>query len=235
MICRLLDFGLLLELGLIEEDECLLLEEQHNISLLWAGNLDQDFQMDAYYTERQIFEEHLLPQLEEALGLSFPRMRIRNLRSNNPVRHKIELLRHSIDEASPESLVSVAEIEKRNPGFEKRLLAYPLIKYGLNVMIPVYCVEKGHELYNVHAIVAGEDFTDEIQSLIHNFTKRKLHLVDRFLRKSKYANVLKQKNYKTEPRMKSILLVRLAHQICMINPCAIVHVVVVSVVGLLRS
>ncbi|VFR13446.1 hypothetical protein SPFM14_00111 [Salmonella phage SPFM14] len=230
-----MDFGLLLELGLIEEDECLLLTEQHNISLLWAGNLDQDFQMLAYYTERQIFEEHLLPQLEEELGLSFPRMRIRNLRSNNPVDHKIELLRHSIDEASPESLVAVAEIEKRNPGFEKRLLAYPRIKYGLNVMIPVYCVEKGHESYNVHAIVAGEDFTDEIQSLFHNFTKRKLHLVDRFLRKSKLANVLKQKNYKTEPRMKSILMVRLAHQICMINPCAIVHVVYVSVVGLLRS
>ncbi|VFR14721.1 hypothetical protein SPFM20_00116 [Salmonella phage SPFM20] len=231
----MLDFGLLLELGLIEEDECLEEEEQHNISLLWAGNLDQDYPVDAYYTERQIFEEHLLPQCLVALGLSFPRMRIRNLRSNTYPRHKIELLRHSIDEASPERHESVAEIEKRNPGFEKRLLESLLIKYGLNVMIPVYCVEKESKLYNVHAIVAGEDFTDEIPILIHNFTKRKLHLVDRFLRNVVYANVLKQKNYKTEPRMKFRKLVRLAHQICMINPCAIVPPSVVSVVGLLRS
>ncbi|VFR12049.1 hypothetical protein SPFM9_00120 [Salmonella phage SPFM9] len=102
-------------------------------------------------------------------------------------------------------------------------------------MIPVYCVEKGHESVAVHAIVAGEDFTDEIQSLLIKFTKRKLHLVDRFLRKSKLYNVLKQKNYKTEPRMKSILIHNFAHQICMINPCAIVHVVYANVVGLLRS
>ncbi|VFR12050.1 hypothetical protein SPFM9_00121 [Salmonella phage SPFM9] len=107
MICRLIVTGLLLELGLIEEDECLLLTKAYNISLLWAGNLDQDFQMLDFDTERQIFEEHLLPQLEEEEQLSFPRMRIRNLRSNNPVDAYFELLRHSIDEASPESLVAL--------------------------------------------------------------------------------------------------------------------------------
>ncbi|VFR11335.1 hypothetical protein SPFM6_00119 [Salmonella phage SPFM6] len=202
---------------------------------MWAGNLDQDFQMLDFGLERQIFEEHLLPQLEEEEQHKFPRMRIRNLRSNNPVDAYYTLLRHSIDEASPESLVALGLSEKRNPGFEKRLLAYPRHKIELNVMIPVYCVEKGHESVAEIAIVAGEDFTDEIQSLLIKYGKRKLHLVDRFLRKSKLYNVQKQKNYKTEPRMKSILIHNFTHQICMINPCAIVHVVYANVLGLLRS
>ncbi|VFR11754.1 hypothetical protein SPFM8_00122 [Salmonella phage SPFM8] len=231
----MLDFGLLLELGLIEEVPQLEEEEQHNISLLWAGNLGSNNPVDAYYTERQIFEEHLRPESLVALGLSFPRMRIRNLRLLAYPRHKIELLRHSIDEAIEKGHESVAEIEKRNPGFEKHEIQSLLIKYGLNVMIPVYCVLRKSKLYNVHAIVAGEDFTGMKSILIHNFTKRKLHLVDRSIVHVVYANVLKQKNYKTEPNIGIRKLVRLAHQICMINPCERITPSVVSVVGLLRS
>ncbi|VFR13152.1 hypothetical protein SPFM12_00122 [Salmonella phage SPFM12] len=231
----MLDFGLLLELGLIHLLPQLEEEEQHNISLLWAGNLRSNNPVDAYYTERQIFEDEASPESLVALGLSFPRMRIREKRLLAYPRHKIELLRHSIDYCVEKGHESVAEIEKRNPGFFTDEIQSLLIKYGLNVMIPVDRFLRKSKLYNVHAIVAGEEEPRMKSILIHNFTKRKLHLVPCAIVHVVYANVLKQKNYKTRRNIGIRKLVRLAHQICMIKTVKRITPSVVSVVGLLRS